>query len=112
MDSPRTGEGYLPSFTAIKEFRRHPSGALQGFVTIETSSGFTIHGIAVFNQAGNRWLGLPNKPRINKGKIIKSNAGGLVVDPVIEIKDKERKRAFDSQVLKALDAYIAREVQR
>lgn len=101
---PAEGGGPVPR-VKVTSYRRHQSGALQGFATVETPSGFTIHGVAIFDQAGNRWCGLPNKPRLSGGKAVKSNGGGWLTDPVLEIQDKNRKRAFDLAVLAALDRY-------
>lgn len=102
--------GQVPS-VIIVDYRAHQSGALQGWVTVELASGMTIHGIAVFNQAGRSWLGLPNKPRLRDGKATRATSGGWIQDPVIEIADRDRKAAFDRQVLSALDAYLKQEVQ-
>lgn len=90
----------------VIDYRRHLSGALQGFVTLETESGFTISGIAVFSQAGRRWTALPTRPRLRDGKAQRANSGGFISDPVIEIKDRSRKDAWDHAVLTALDRYL------
>ena len=108
MDAPRqqAGGSSLPSTITITDYRRHQSGALQGFATVETPSGFTIHGVAIFDQAGSRWCGLPNKPRLSGGKATKANSGGWITDPVLEIQNKDRKKAFDRAVLAALDRFL------
>ena len=103
--SRSSGSGGSCPQMKITDFRRHQSGALQGFAAVETPSGFTIHGVAIFDQAGSRWCGLPNKPRLSNGKAMKSNAGSWITDPVLEIQDKERKTGFDRAVLAALDRY-------
>lgn len=95
----------------IIDYRPHQSGALQGWLAVELASGMRIHGIAVFDQAGRRWLGLPNKPRLRDGKATRATSGGYIQDPVVEILDRERKSAFDRQVLAALDAHLAQEVR-
>ena len=106
MPAPRQqAGGSCPSSVVVIDYRSHPSGALKGFVTVETPSGFTISGIAVFSQAGSRWCGLPQKPRLSNGKAVRSKEGGLVCDPIIEIRDRTRKEAFDAAVLDALDRY-------
>jgi len=102
---PERGGGLAPQTIQILEFRAHQSGALQGFATVETPSGFTIHGIAIFQQGESRWCGLPQKPRLSKGKALPAKAGGFICDPILEIQDKRRKSAFDRAVLTALDVY-------
>ena len=66
----------------------------------------TIHGIAIFKQGGNRWCGLPKKPRLAKGKVLKANDGRVISDPVLEIQDEARKASFDRAVLVALDQHL------
>lgn len=106
MRGPRHGEGPVPSPSiTVTNYREHRSGALQGFATTETPSGFTIHGVAIFDQAGSRWCGLPNRPRLSSGKAVKAKGGGWVTDPVLEIRDPRRKEVFGAAVLMAFDRY-------
>lgn len=92
----------------IEEWKPRPSGALLGYLTITTNSGMTIAGVAVFKQAGSRWTALPKRPRLSGGKAKKSTTGGWVSDPVVEIKNRERKDLFDKVVLAALDSHLSR----
>lgn len=86
----------------VVDWREYRSGALRGFLSVDTPSGFRISRIAVFEKDGNWWTALPTKPRLRDGVATKSDRGGWVSDPIVEIPDKSCKSAFDIAVMAAL----------
>lgn len=79
----------------VEQWKGHRTGALFGFATVTLASGLTIHGIAVFEKDGERWLKLPPRRWQNR-------AGEWMEEQILEIRDGDRRKRFQGSVLAAL----------
>jgi hypothetical protein len=82
----------------INNFKPHQSGALRGFLDVALASGMSIRGLVLFEKDGNRWTKFPPRRWLDK-------QGEWHEEPIIAIEDRDRKQAFDTAVLAALDQY-------
>ena len=76
-----------------------PSGARIGILDATLPSGMTLYGIVVFCKDGRRWTKLPSQRWQRRD-------GQMAEAPVVEIRERDRKDAFDRQLLDELDRYV------
>lgn len=91
----------------VIEWRPLSSGAMIGLLTVALPSGMTIHGCAVFQKAGRRWVAPPGRPRLRQGAVARGVDGRPAYDPVISFADRARQDAWSEMALQALDEYLA-----
>jgi hypothetical protein len=87
----------------ITEFTPHQSGAMLGFFRVATPSGLGIPDFrAMRNQAGDVWVGVPNRPAIDAGRVVIGDNGKRLYIPTLFFRDKATEKRFLDQVREAL----------
>jgi hypothetical protein len=82
----------------IIAFRPFKKNTLQGFLTLRTGAGWQFADIAVHQKDGKRWLSMPARE-------FKKQDGETSWTPVVKMTDPAKWETFQTEALKALDAY-------
>jgi hypothetical protein len=81
--------------------------SLRGFVTLILPSGLVIHDCTVHEKDGQRWIGLPGKPQLDRdGRHRKDANGKPLYTVVLDFADRNARAAFQRQALAAIDALL------
>ena len=91
----------------VENFRRHHSGSLIGFLTVFLPQlHLRIREITVHEKNGQRWVGLPGRPQINKDGSVRRDdqTGKVIYTNIIELTDRATRDAFSKRTIASLVA--------
>jgi len=90
--------------TAWKPFERN---TLKGFADLWLRAPrLNIHGCAVHEKNGKRWVQLPAKPKLDQNReLVKDQTGRIQYCPVMEFDSREVADRFSEAALKAIDNF-------
>jgi hypothetical protein len=83
----------------IRGWKPYRLGTLAGYLDIELPGGLVIHGCALLEKDGDRWISLPSKQR-------RTGVGAITWVPTVSFPDRATRDEFQSLALAALDAYL------
>jgi hypothetical protein len=79
---------------------------LVGFASVGISElRLLIRDLAVHEKGSRRWVGLPARPQIKDGQLVRDQDGKLQYIPVLQFVSREVSDAFSSRVVEAVLAY-------
>ena len=90
--------------TAWKPFERN---TLRGFADLWLRTArLNIHGCAVHEKNGRRWVQLPAKPQLDKDRqLVRDDAGKVQYAKVIDFDSREVSDRFNAAALKAIEDF-------
>lgn len=90
------------------EFKLISRNTLQGFATIEMTSGLVIKDCALHLSHGSEWCAPPSKPQVDQdGNARRGADGKLQYTPIISFTTKEIRDNWSSQAVRAIAHYRA-----
>jgi hypothetical protein len=85
---------------AFRPFRKN---TLHGFASILIAElGLRIKDVTIFEKNGKRWAGLPAKPQMKDGTLVKNSDGKLEYFSILEFRSREISDAFSAAVVRAV----------
>ena len=88
----------------FKPFERN---TLRGFADLHLAAArLNIHGCAVHERDGKRWIQLPARPQLDKNRnLVKDADGKITYARVMEFDSREVAERFSEAALKAIDDF-------
>jgi DNA-binding cell septation regulator SpoVG len=87
----------------LKEWRPHASGGLRGYVRIELDVGLVIPGIKVLVGSNGPFVGMPEQPVLQDGKLKRDvSTNKPVYAPTVIWKDRQTADKFSAAVIRLL----------
>lgn len=87
----------------VLEWKPLHRNTLRGFVTVQMGA-LRIRDITVHEREGVRWVGLPQRPMINDGRVQTDGQGKTKYNPVLEWATKDAADRFSTSVCVAVAA--------
>jgi hypothetical protein len=85
---------------AFRPFRKN---SLCGFASILIAElGLRIKDVTIFEKNAKRWAGLPAKPQVRDGILVKTSDGKLEYFSILEFRSREISDAFSAAVIRAV----------
>jgi hypothetical protein len=79
---------------------------LVGFASVGIAElRLLIRDLAVHEKGGKRWVGLPAKPQLKDGELVRDAAGKLQYAPIMQFGSRAVADAFSDRVIEAVLAY-------
>jgi DNA-binding cell septation regulator SpoVG len=84
--------------------RRHRSGALRGYVTIEFPYGLILEDLPVFAGPRGKSVGMPTRPQLDAQGLVKTDVNGKVVyQPIGRWTDKKIAERFSNYLVSRIE---------
>lgn len=78
-------------------------GALVAIVGVQVGK-LILRDVQLFSSGAKVWVGLPSKPQIRDGQVVRGENGRALYQPVVELADRESRDRFQKAVILAFEA--------